>query len=101
MTYKEMIAATGEEYMLRQLAEECCELSQAALKLIRAYNSETPVSVDKARQKLIEELADTKIMFNIIYTLLSKNELADYDTILKYKKDRFAKRIREKNSPAT
>lgn len=101
MTSKELIAATSEEYMLRQLTEECCELSQAALKLIRAYNNETPVSVDKARQKLIEELADVKIMFNIVYTLLSKNELADYDAILKYKKDRFSKRIREKNNPAT
>ena len=101
MTSKEMIAATSEEYMLRQLAEECCELSQAALKLIRAYNGETPVSVDKARQKLIEELADTKIMFNIVYSLLSDSELSDYDSTLKYKKDRFAKRIQKKNNPAS
>ena len=100
MTYKEMVAATGEEYMLRQMAEECCELSQAALKMVRAYNNETPVSVSKARQKLVEELADVKIMFNIVYSLLSDNELSDYDTVLKYKKDRFSKRIRAKQNPA-
>lgn len=101
MTCKEMIAATSENYMLRQLAEECCELSQAALKLVRANKGETPVSVPKARRKLVEEMADVKIMFNIVYTLLSKNELTDYDDTLKYKKDRFAKRIREMQNPAT
>lgn len=101
MTNKEMIAATGEEYMLRQMAEECCELAQAALKLVRAQNAETPVSVGKARQKLVEELADTKIMFNIVYSLLSDSELSDYDAVLKYKKERFAKRIRAKQNPAT
>lgn len=46
--YKEILDKYGEEYILRQLAEECNELAQAALKYIRAKRGETPMRVDEA-----------------------------------------------------
>ena len=38
----------GDEYLYRQLADECMELSHAALKLIRAQRGETPVPLQEA-----------------------------------------------------
>lgn len=52
----------GAEYLLRQMSEECNEAAQAALKLIRAWKKETPVSEEECRQKLVEELADVELM---------------------------------------
>ena len=50
-----------EETRLIQLAEEASELSQAALKLVRAMHGDTPVPEDQARNKLLEEIADTRV----------------------------------------
>lgn len=50
--------------LLEQLAEEASELSQAALKLIRAEklsNNPTPANVSIASEQLNEELADVLI----------------------------------------
>lgn len=46
--------------ILAQLAEECSELAQAALKLRRAIRGDnpTPVTVDEAEAKVTEEVAD-------------------------------------------
>ena len=41
----------GDEYLYRQLAEECMELGHAALKLIRAQRGETPVPLDQCRTR--------------------------------------------------
>ena len=57
----------SEEYMLRQLAEECAELAQSALKLIRAVNHETPMSELEARLHFIEEMADVAVMWDWAY----------------------------------
>lgn len=51
----------GEQEILLQLAEECAELSQAALKLRRAMEGLTPVSVEQARRQLIEEMTDVEV----------------------------------------
>ncbi|MBR1616316.1 MAG: hypothetical protein IJ673_12700, partial [Treponema sp.] len=50
----------GLEELLTQLAEECGELTQAALKLRRAITSRnpTPVTRQEAVEKLHEEAAD-------------------------------------------
>ena len=56
----------GKEYVLRQLAEECNELAQAALKKIRADRKETRVTPEKAHSAFIEELADVEIMIGFI-----------------------------------
>ena len=51
----------GEQEILLQLAEECAEVSQAALKLRRAMEGLTPISVEQARRQLIEEMTDVEV----------------------------------------
>lgn len=63
---QEIVDRYGEEYVLRQLAEECAELTHAALKLIRARNGETPVSEQEAKAGLLEEIADVRLMIQVI-----------------------------------
>lgn len=85
---------TSQEYMLRQLAEECVELAQASLKLIRAWNGETPVMTVEARHHLIEELADVSIMTEWAYwCLLNRNEDDLCDRIEQQKLARMVERI--------
>ena len=66
----------GDEYLYRQLAEECMELGHAALKLIRARRSETPVLLDKAQRVLIDEAADVRVMLNALNDMLDADEHA-------------------------
>lgn len=51
--------------LLAQLAEEAAELAQAALKLRRAFNGMTPVSVPDALDNLYEEVADVWLCFDV------------------------------------
>lgn len=55
------------DYPFRQLAEECAELAQAALKLIRAMENSATYKVDRdaAMKKFIEEMANVSVMWNI------------------------------------
>lgn len=46
---------------LIQLAEEAAELSQASLKLVRAIEGDTPVTVPEAVRHLLEEMADVYV----------------------------------------
>ena len=57
-----------EDKRLRQLAEECSEGAQAALKLIRAYEGEKQLDKTACRLHLIEELADIIVCINAILT---------------------------------
>lgn len=50
-----------ETTRLIQLAEEAAELAQAAIKLTRALNGQTPVSEKAARDHLVEEIADVNV----------------------------------------
>ena len=49
--------------LLAGLAEECCELAQAALKLRRVFDgtNPTPISEEEAIEDLHEEIADVKL----------------------------------------
>ena len=59
--------APGRSYLLRLLAEECGELTQAALKLVRArIPGETPVREPEARDRLAEEVADVWLMIQLV-----------------------------------
>ena len=49
------------EVRLIQLAEEAAELSQAALKLVRARHGDTPVTPLQANAHLLEEMADVYV----------------------------------------
>ena len=56
-----VLSHTDRRTLLEQLAEEAAELSQAALKLIRAEklsDNPTPANVSIASEQLNEELAD-------------------------------------------
>lgn len=64
MISEEIAKKYGQDYILRQLAEECGELTQAALKLIRAWKKETPTPSSKCRDSLVEEMADVQLMLD-------------------------------------
>ncbi|WP_270420714.1 hypothetical protein [Acidaminococcus massiliensis] len=56
----------GARERLEVLAEEAAELSQAALKMIRAYKmggavNPTPVTAKEALENLVEEVADVEL----------------------------------------
>lgn len=63
---KKIIEQYGEEYILRQLAEESAELTQAALKMVRTMREETPVRWQDAQDHLLEEIADVEVMIDFL-----------------------------------
>lgn len=84
----------GKEYMLRQMAEECSELSQAALKYIRAARRETPMRIDEAIEHLTEEIADVRLMIDAVSaTVLSVRDVDNVQAIKEQKLDRWKKRM--------
>lgn len=68
--YKDYILdKLDERALLEQLAEEASELSQAALKLIRAKglnNNNTPVGEQEAMLSLAEEITDCCIVIDLV-----------------------------------
>ena len=82
----------GEAEVLAQLAEECTELAQAALKLRRALTgiNPTPVTVEEARKNLVEETAD---VYNVMGLLLDAADNAEIYSIIRRKKERWLKRL--------
>lgn len=80
--------------LLEQLAEESAELSQAALKCIRAYGinqNPTPISEDKALASLKEEVNDVLIVL-VILGLADQSAVHDWRKLV-----RWAKRLSEAN----
>lgn len=58
-----------ERTLLEQLAEEASELSQAALKLIRAKelsNNITPRTEQEVTQNLVEEILDCNLVMSLL-----------------------------------
>ena len=64
----DILKAVGVPELLAGLAEECAELSHAALKYRRALTqcSPTPVDEDYAYQRLLEEIADVRLYCSIL-----------------------------------
>ena len=60
----------GTPELLTQLAEECAELAQAALKHRRALTGDnpTPVSAATTAQNLVEEMADVELCASMLST---------------------------------
>lgn len=81
-----------QDELLAQLAEECAELSQAALKLRRALTgiNPTPVTADEARWNLVEEVAD---VYNVLGLLLDAEDNAEIYSIIRRKKARWLNRL--------
>lgn len=86
-TYEEcrnyISASLTTRSILEQLAEESAELSQAALKLIRASGASenrTNISVSEAEKNLIEEIRDVLMIIDLLglgfdlEDLVKKNE---------------------------
>ena len=84
------IRKTPKEYRLRILAEESAELSQAALKMIRAIEGDTPVSEAEALSSLIEEAAD---VLNGLIVTLTRKQWDSVIRIMKRKLERWEKRL--------
>jgi hypothetical protein len=81
----------GERAILEQLAEEAAELSQAALKAIRAAgysNNPTPVTAEKACDIMFNELLDVLCVY---YVLGGKEDGENYRLRL----ERWVQRIQE------
>lgn len=88
----------GQEYIFRQLAEECAELAHASLKLIRAQNNETLVSVTEAKGRLIEEMADVLVMSGIVLdAVLTAGDIRQIEEMGIAKEKRMQKRMLDGN----
>lgn len=90
------VAASNRPYrdLLEQLAEESAELSQAALKLIRASGmsqNPTPISKDEALDSLKEEANDVLMVLEIL-GLANQGAVHDWRKLV-----RWAERLQEAN----
>lgn len=81
-----------QDELLAQLAEECSELSQAALKLRRALTgiNPTPVTAEEARWNLVEEAAD---VCNVLWLLVDAKDNIEIYNIIRRKRARWVKRL--------
>ena len=90
----EVIRTLGEPALLEQLAEECSELAQAALKLARLERGEnpTPKPEEACVKDLLEELGDVNLCMGVV-----RDSRSDYilDDIEIAKRERWSQRIRE------
>lgn len=88
----QLISDLPDRDLLEQLAEESAELSQAALKLIRAHGmsqNPTPISEDKALASLKEKANDVLIIL-VILGLADQSAVHDWRKLV-----RWADRIQE------
>lgn len=60
----------GANEVLLQLAEECAELSQACLKMVRANKGLTPKGIGECKDGLTEELSDVKMCMELVESLV-------------------------------
>lgn len=82
-----------EDELLLQLAEECAELSHAALKLRRAMVgiNPTPITEGEAREKLTEEAADVYCALGLLLGCAEHWEIYE---IIRRKKERWLGRLK-------
>lgn len=88
----QLVSDLPDRDLLEQLAEESAELSQAALKLIRAHGmsqNPTPISEDKALASLKDEANDVLIIL-VILGLADQSSVHDWRKLV-----RWAERIQE------
>ena len=85
----------GSAAMYEQLAEECAELGQAALKLARVLRKEnpTPMTETEASDMIIEEAADVLICIDEV-GVFDSSEVA---RVAHAKRERFKARWEEAN----
>lgn len=98
--YEKIQEKCAWDYMFRQLAEECSELSQAALKLVRSVNGETPVHPLEARAKYLEEMADVMIMIDLAMEETNLYEISEIVKTTERKMLRMMERLENGNEKA-
>lgn len=86
----------GEPAMLEQLAEEACEMAQAALKVARILRGEnpTPKAEWEAQAELVEEIADCYVVLDEF--LRDKDWLPSILAVMEKKEERWKQRCLEK-----
>ena len=93
-------SALPETEVLAQLAEECAELAQAALKLRRALKpdgSPTPCSVSEAIIQFHKEIADVLVCLRVAGRVGDATLLPPIESIMRSKTERWVQRIKEKD----
>lgn len=92
-----IIEKIGEPAVLEQLAEECSELAQAALKYARKMRGEnpTPKSFNECYDALQEEMADVMLCMDTYMERYSNDFYMEVATIRDEKKARWEQRIKE------
>lgn len=88
-----MIDKIGQPAMLEQLAEECCELGQAALKMARLMRGDnpTPKTEMQCLDALTEEIADVELCINELRGVV---DFIRVEAIKEQKKVRWEKRLK-------
>lgn len=84
----------GVPALLEQMAEECCELAQACLKMARKLRDEnpTPKSIEDIRDNLIEELADV-LLCRVLLSDSDVIKISEPHKIMHDKEKRWEKRL--------
>lgn len=74
---KSIIEEIGVPAMLEQLAEECCELSQAALKMSRRMRGENPTLKTEMEclDSLTEEIADVELCIDELWNMIDETRV--------------------------
>ena len=87
----------GVPALLEQLAEECCELAQASLKMARKLRDEnpTPKSIEDIRDNLIEEIADVDVCLDRLGDETDIVDRLELTTIEIDKKKRWQERLEQ------
>lgn len=85
------------DYLYRQLAEECTELAQAALKKVRCAKHEiSPGAKAEIDDNYLEELADVGVMRELAVMTLGMQERETVQKIMQFKRERMEERLKKK-----
>ena len=83
--------------LLELMAEECTELAHASLKLARVLRGDnpTPRTVEECEQKLVEELADVRLVADRVTneTWFDETYISLFEWYIKEKTRRWKKRV--------
>ena len=93
----DIIARIGTPAALEQLAEECCELGQAALKLARFLRGQNPTRKTRreCQDDLREEVADVLLCIELIQRAGIVGSLGHIDEIVTEKHTRWIESLDE------
>ena len=88
--------------LLELMAEECTELAHASLKLARVLRGDnpTPRTVEECEQKLVEELADVRLVADRVTneSWFDETYISLFEWYIKEKTRRWKKRVEERRT---